>query len=181
MLVSVTPFSRINDSILWSEHICKIKQDYKQTTIVYDDYDHSSLATQYQFVDIQKSFLYVATETVFNYPHSYLSEKSYKGITIKRPFIIVGAPGSLSLLQSYGFKSFNDWWDESYDSEHDPSRRIEKICAIINNICSLSVDELQTMCADMLPTLEYNFQHYTTFGKNEVSNFDNDCRNLLQN
>jgi hypothetical protein len=35
------------------------------------------------------------------------------------PFVIVGTRGSLEYLRSYGFRTFEGIWDESYDSAED--------------------------------------------------------------
>jgi len=179
MLVKISPFTRINDLVLWSEHVTKIKQQSHNVN-VYHDGGANNTTTHHQFLDIQKGFLYVCTETVFNYPHAYLSEKAYKGITAKRPFVIVGAPNSLALLQEYGFKTFNSWWNEGYDIEQDPSRRIEKIHAIIKDICAKSNNEIKTMCTEMTPVLEYNFQHYTSFSNSQISDFEKECSKNLR-
>lgn len=173
-IITTVPFNRINDAINWNNTISTIIQSTEVNSIKYDGLANT-IDIHHQFLDIQKSFLYVCTETVFNYPHSYLSEKSYKGITTKRPFVIVGAPNSLALLQSYGFKTFNDWWDESYDSEQNHSLRILSIYNIIKDMCEKSLDDLQIMCDGMSSVLEYNFNHYQTFCQAELSKFEHDC------
>jgi hypothetical protein len=50
------------------------------------------------------------------------------------PFVIVGTQGSLKYLRSYGFKTFGDLWDESYDDEPDDSKRIEKIAQYVETV-----------------------------------------------
>lgn len=172
------PFSRINDNINWSIDIDNIVQ-HKIDNIEYDG-GANKLKTHHQFIDIQKSFLYVCTETVFDYPHAYISEKSFKGITAKRPFIILGAPGTLSLLKLYGFKTFSDWWDESYDSEDSIDLRLTKVYNIVKEVCELSVDSLQLLCKEMSQTLEYNFNHYDTFRQQQLQQFETSCINNLR-
>jgi hypothetical protein len=173
-----TPFTRINDSVEWSDNINNIVQSTFNT--IGHDSVANKLKTHHQFIDIQKSFLYVCTETVFEYPHAYISEKSFKGITAKRPFIILGAPGTLSLLKLYGFKTFNDWWDESYDDEHSVDLRLTKVYNIVKEICNLSVNSLQSLCKEMSPTLEYNFNHYDTFRQQQLQQFETSCINNLR-
>lgn len=181
MLIKINPWSRINDKINWSDSIDTIKKLCPVDSICYDRLAND-IQTHYQFKDIQKGFLYVCTETVFRYPHSYLTEKSYKGITAKRPFVIVGAPGSIDLLKSYGFKTFDRWWSEDYDYEQNPSRRLEKIFAIIEYISSKKTIELQDMINEMSEILDYNFSHYFTFANNELTRFEAECHsNLTRN
>jgi hypothetical protein len=74
-----------------------------------------------------ESLLYLVTETVATGRRHHLTEKTFKPIAMGMPFVIVGTQGSLRYLRSYGFKTFGDLWDESYDDEPDDSKRIEKI------------------------------------------------------
>ena len=110
---------------------------------------------------MHKSALWhIVTETVF-YDHKlHLTEKIFKPITAKRPFILVGAPGNLAYIKSYGFKTFDQWIDESYDNELDPDKRILLITEQVEKLCSLSASQLDAMYIEMKPILEYNFQHF---------------------
>lgn len=72
------------------------------------------------------------------------------------PFFINGNPGTLKHLQSIGFKTFDKWWDESYDSELDFKKRVEMTLKEIKSICSKTPTEMIEMIKEMKPTLEYN-------------------------
>jgi hypothetical protein len=76
----------------------------------------------------------------------------------------VAAPGNLAYLKSYGFRTFDRWIDESYDSESDHYVRIEKITFELAKLCAMSPAVLRQMYLEMQQVLEYNFNHfYTTF------------------
>ena len=45
-----------------------------------------------------------------------LTEKTYKAMMLKLPFIIVGSQHSLKMLQYQGYKTFDNLWDESSQS-----------------------------------------------------------------
>lgn len=92
-----------------------------------------------------KCFFNVVTETNFYDDKLHLTEKIFKPIVIKRPFILVGSPGNLAYLKSYGFETFDKWIDESYDLESDPDTRLCMIVNEIKKLCTLSVHELDTM------------------------------------
>jgi hypothetical protein len=53
-----------------------------------------------------------------DYPESspVMSEKIFKSIFLKRPFMINGDCGNIRFLKSFGFNTFEDLFDESYDS-----------------------------------------------------------------
>jgi hypothetical protein len=75
----------------------------------------------------------------------------------RRPFLLVGAPGNLAYLKSYGFRTFDRWIDESYDSEPDPDRRIQMIVDEMKKLCQGDVD---TIYAEMQEVLDYNFDWF---------------------
>ena len=105
------------------------------------------------------SFLHVVTETVWQ-DKIHFTEKVFKPIVLHQPFVVLQAPGSLAYLRSYGFKTFGDWWDESYDTIQDPQRRMQAIADIVNAIGNKSLEELETMRMEMASVLEHNFRHF---------------------
>ena len=46
----------------------------------------------------------------------FVSEKSLKPMAMQHPFIVIATPGTLAEIQSFGFETFPELWDESYDS-----------------------------------------------------------------
>lgn len=111
------------------------------------------------FDEAAESMLYLVTETVANGRRHHLTEKTFKPIAMGMPFIIVGTQGSLRYLRSYGFKTFGDLWDESYDDEPDDSRRIEKIAKVLKLLDSLEEDR-QTIFESAWPIIEHNWNHF---------------------
>jgi hypothetical protein len=111
----------------------------------------------------QSAMWHVVSETVFYYNKKHLTEKIFKPIVNKRPFLLVGAPGNLAYLKSYGFKTFDNWIDESYDLEADPTRRLEMITEQLSVICNLDNSQLDSMYQEMMPIIEHNYNHF--FGK----------------
>jgi hypothetical protein len=112
----------------------------------------------------QSAFWHLVTETIFYDQKLHLTEKIFKPIIARRPFILVGAVNNLAYLKSYGFKTFDKYIDESYDSIQDPDARINKIVAELEKLCKLPSAELIAMYQDMQDILEFNFNHlYTDF------------------
>jgi hypothetical protein len=73
--------------------------------------------------------------------------------------MLAAAPGNLAYLKSYGFKTFDRWIDESYDTIQDPDLRLQAIVDQTQRLCAMSNSELQQMHQEMQPVLEYNFDH----------------------
>lgn len=106
---------------------------------------------------IMESFLHVVTETCFWDTKQHLTEKIFKPIVCKQPFVLLGCTNNLQYFKSYGFKTFDKWWDESYDQIADPIKRIHVVVNIINHICSLSNTELEKMLVEMKEVLDFNY------------------------
>ena len=108
----------------------------------------------------QSALWHVVSETVFYYDKLHLTEKTFKPIFSKRPFILVAAPGNLAYLKSYGFRTFDRWIDESYDDEKDHQTRLEKIAVEVEKLCNISPADLKKMHQEMREILEFNFNHF---------------------
>jgi len=109
---------------------------------------------------INDSFWHIVTETVFYYDKLHLTEKIFKPIVMKQPFMLLAAPGNLAYLKQYGFKTFEGIIDESYDLIQDNDQRIEAVVAQIDWYCNLSVDGKQQVIEAIAPIVEYNFHHF---------------------
>ena len=106
-----------------------------------------------------ESLLYLVTETVATGRRHHLTEKTFKPIALGMPFIIVGTQGSLRYLRSYGFKTFGDLWDESYDDEPDDAKRIEKIAKVLELLESLEEDR-QAIFDSAWDIIQHNWNHF---------------------
>lgn len=108
----------------------------------------------------EKSLLHVVTETVFFGKKNHLTEKTFKPICLKMPFVLASNALSLEYLRRYGFHTFSDVWDESYDEETDDHKRLEKIAQLLADIDALSAQELAQLHRHVQPAVEHNFQHF---------------------
>lgn len=102
----------------------------------------------------------VVTETVFYYDKLHLTEKIFKPIASKQPFMLLAAPGNLEYLRSYGFKTFDGIIDESYDLITDNDQRVDAVVKQLQWYCSLSQQEKNTVIERLAPIVEYNFHHF---------------------
>lgn len=108
------------------------------------------------------SFLSLITETRFYCNMPSIGEKTINVILCHRPFIIMAAPGTLELLKRLGFKTFDRWWDESYDSIDDHHQRFERIYHIVVDILKKDTAELKSMLSEMKEILEHNKKNLST-------------------
>lgn len=108
--------------------------------------------------ELMESFVFVVTETCYWQRKTHLTEKIFKPIVLRMPFVLVGCANNLAYLRDYGFKTFGDFWDESYDSIDDPINRMQAVTQVLEKICSMSADEQYKMLQSMQPVLDHNFK-----------------------
>lgn len=85
----------------------------------------------------------------------YIDEKIYRPVLMNTPFMVQGPANTVQNLRRLGFKTFDSWWDEGYSEDPDGCQ-VEPMIENINRIGQMTVNELQSMYNDMLPTLEHN-------------------------
>jgi hypothetical protein len=119
------------------------------------------------FNESAESLLYLVTETVAKGRRQHLTEKTFKPICLGMPFVIVGTKGSLEYLRRYGFKTFSDVWDESYDDAEDHVR-IERIASLLRSLDELSILGKQELFDLCIPIIEHNYNHFYNGGFEQV-------------
>jgi len=115
----------------------------------------------------EDSYFSVVSETSFpNYKIGHgdttevgkiISEKTFKCIGMKHPFILMTNPHVLKLLREIGYKTFHPLIDETYDSVADPSTRICMIVNEIKKLCELEGDELKHFLTEAKKICDYNY------------------------
>jgi len=119
------------------------------------------------FDEAADSLLYLVTETVATGRRHHLTEKTFKPIALGMPFVIVGTKGSLAYLRSYGFRTFEGIWDESYDQAEDDVR-IERIASLLRSLDELSIDVKQDLFEMAHEVIEHNWNHFYNGGFESV-------------
>ena len=112
------------------------------------------------FTEAQDSLVYVPTETVYFGRRAHITEKTFKAIALEMPFVLIAPAGSLEYMREYGFQTFSNVFDESYDEETDDILRVEKVTKLLKELDGLSVKERQQIHRACLPTVEHNYNHF---------------------
>lgn len=126
-----------SDQLITSEHSAKI--DWK---------------------DLENFQIQIVAETLFETKRTHLTEKVFKPIVMHQPFILFAGPNSLQYLKRYGFKTFSEFWDESYDNILDDNLRFEKILELIDSLSKLSDSEFNHLLERIQPILDHNQKHF---------------------
>lgn len=143
------------------EDILDIKNNYKNYyPLIIDSNDGEKVADFHNFLsrkdEYENSYFTIVSETNAESKYCFITEKTTKPIMNLHPFIIMGNPKILSVLKSYGFQTFNKWWDESYDDEIDFKTRTQMILNIVKDLCSKSKEEMTSMIKEMESVLIHN-------------------------
>ena len=80
------------------------------------------------------------------------------------PFIVYGSPFTLKNLQELGFKTFDGFIDETYDSVVSPFKRMQLITEEILKLCSMEMEELKKIYYDMYDILFHNRELMKEYG-----------------
>jgi hypothetical protein len=162
----ITGFNKLNSGSPWNidlsvkEHTLINHQYFKKmfpTGVIFEHKmekfgdNKDRLRTVYYDV-----FCDIVNESRFAQPTANYSEKVYRPMFYKKPFVLVAPPHTLHYLREQGFQTFGDFWDESYDALEDHESRLFAIFDIIDQINNMSISDLKIIYNKMLPILEHN-------------------------
>ena len=128
--------------------------DFQENGCFYDDTLWSS-ASFYQ-----NSFMSILTESSPIGPGCYISEVIFKAIVFMHPFMIIGQPRTLEVLREWGFDTFDDVFDNSYDIEEDMFKRTEMVLTQMQTINNMTQEELKQKTLEIRDRLVYNKRRY---------------------
>jgi hypothetical protein len=95
------------------------------------------------------------------------------------PFILWGNPGTLEVLQKYGFETFPELFDESYDMIYNEELRLKSIMRSVKKLCDMPLDELHELYKSVIPKLIHNRELLTKLYYEQTRN--KTILNLLTN
>lgn len=101
-------------------------------------------------------FLDLVNETYILGRSFFPTEKTLRPIIAKTPFITMGPTGHLGNLKRMGLRTFDQWWDESYDM-YNNYERLKRIKVIVEDIFTWSDDRINNTLNEMSEVLEHNY------------------------
>jgi len=134
----------LDDFSLWEKYDDTLQQDilsfelkmpYKCDDLSDDEHNNHKLVNHDFY---QNAYFNMVVETHFDNDTIFLTEKTFKPILNLQPFVIIGNPGSLALLKSLGYKTFEDVIKETYDKETDHRERMSMLLKITYDLAHLS-------------------------------------------
>jgi hypothetical protein len=106
----------------------------------------------------------LVSETIFDYPYSFRTEKIYKPILMAHPFVVAANCGYLRDLQHAGFQTFDSIIDEKYDQIDCPHARIKRIIETVRYLVKGGPEHFWEASRDIC---KYNQQHLVEYNQQQ--------------
>ena len=81
------------------------------------------------------TYVNIITET--NVRETFFTEKTFKALASGQFFISINGAGSIEMLKTFGFDTFDDVIDHSYDVIEDPREKIKAISQLLDQLIQL--------------------------------------------
>ena len=137
------------------KNIPEMKLDQSDMTI-----NHAHSFTDSTDMYYENTYFSVVSETNFFKDIGeglFVSEKIFRPILKKHPFILLSRPYTLNMMQNIGYKTFGSIINEDYDKEENDCKRMEMIVDEIKRLCNLSETELYEFLTEAKKITEYNY------------------------
>lgn len=135
----------------------RIRTWHRMSTFRLDSVDRYYSTTEEIYGYYCQSLVSFTAETFYLEREIQITEKTYRNFLWYRPMVILASPGHLAEVRRQGFRTFDDFWDESYDLEQDPAQRLIKVMKIIRTIAYMSREECLILLDRMRPILDHNW------------------------
>jgi hypothetical protein len=128
---------------------------------IHEDEDYGHYVSRLHPEYCLDSYLSVVSEPQYYRQEmsAFNSEKVFKPIACFHPFVILGGKGSLKSMKQRGYRTFSQFFDESYDDIEDDKRRMDAIIDIIKYVDSIE-DKIEWF-ESMKETLYFNYDRFT--------------------
>ena len=102
------------------------------------------------------TYFSLVTETVFEYPYSFRTEKTWKPVAMGHPTIFAANYGYYRDFHNLGFRTWGHLIDESFDQIENVQDRIDRVAQVVQDLCSQDLPAFITAAEE---TCKYNQAH----------------------
>jgi len=88
----------------------------------------------------------------------FITEKTYKAIAYKHPFLLVSTEHTLRALRTLGYKTFSPFIREDYDEIENDADRIAAILDEVERLCNLSEHKVNEFLNGCQEICEHNYK-----------------------
>jgi hypothetical protein len=150
-------------------------------------YLYTPLTGQYSQQDVflyNTSYFSLVAETMFAenkgltddifYDCYDFSEKLFRAIKFKHPFILAARSNSLQVLKEYGYKTFHPYINETYDTIENDEDRLLAIVEEVKRLCKFTDDQWLAWQKNIKDIVEHNFHVLNKIGIKSLSSVPKD-------
>jgi len=113
-------------------------------------------------------FVDIVTEPNVMGTNFLVTEKLWRCIVARRPFIVLGTANYLHNLRKLGFDTFYQYWDESYDGQIGQTR-IGHMLEVIDRLATWDTEQCSQTLNRMQPILDHNLQVFKSLDYNKLA------------
>jgi hypothetical protein len=124
----------------------------------------------------QHTYFSLVTETMFEYPYTFITEKIVKPILIGHPWIASANRGFYRSLRDMGFRTFGHLIDESFDAIDNDQDRVERVAEIVQDLCRNNPADFLRAAQDVCV---YNQHHIREYARREQQGFLTEFFNFI--
>lgn len=106
----------------------------------------------------------IVTETIYDYPFSFRTEKIWKPMIMSHPFVVAANMGYYRDLHTAGFRTFGNLIDESFDDIWEPGDRMQAMIEVIHDIIRNGSESFLRASEDIC---KYNQEHLREHNRRE--------------
>ena len=103
------------------------------------------------------TYFSVVTETVFDIPYSFRTEKIWKPLVMGHPWIVLANRGYYRDLRNMGFQTYGHVIDESFDQIDNNQDRLNRVADVVKDLCT---QDLVSFLKECYSVSKYNQQHH---------------------
>lgn len=103
------------------------------------------------------TYFSVVSETVFDYPHSFRTEKTWKPVVMGHPIVFHASQNFYRDFHNLGFRTWGHLLDESFDTIEDNHDRSLRISQVVKHLCR---QDLSSFIVASQEVCKYNQEHY---------------------
>lgn len=178
---SKTSVKFIENNVHYRQH--NFQSNKWKTNITLEDYYNENLTTacfsaDFEQSDYNNTLCEIVLETLFDDTRLHLTEKTLRPIAVGHPFILCATSGSLEYLKDYGFRTFADIFDESYDQINNPLERMHAIIKLMKEINNWTQSEKIEKMQKMKKITDFNKERF--FSSDFFSQINNELKNNLK-
>jgi hypothetical protein len=136
----------LKDQMIWS---------YRQQHLPDDSFENNDVSQRFMnpgWYNATHTALVIETKQHGQNFHS--TDKTYKALAFYQPLLVIGQQNSLKCLQDQGFETFDNIFDESYDSEPVFEKRFN---LVVNNLKSIKLEPYSDLTWEKL---RHNHNHF---------------------